>query len=206
MTAYYLRFLPNYSQTTAPLRQLLKKEEPWAWSPQCSESFSMLKKQLTSPPVLAHFSLSSPTFITCDASTAAVGAVLSQLHDGTERPIAFASRALTPTEQRYSVGEREALACVWACERWHMYVYGRHFTIRPSQQCSPRQVRDTSLSDSIAGRNASASTTITSSSRRAGKTWWQISFLAPSQPQTLLYHHTMKNQLSSKRSMHHCSQ
>ena len=37
MTAYYLRFLPNYSQTTAPLRQLLKKEEPWAWSPQCSE-------------------------------------------------------------------------------------------------------------------------------------------------------------------------
>ena len=44
-------------------------------------------------------------------------------------------------------------------------------TTRPSQQCSPRQVRDTSLSDSIAGRNASASTTITSSSRRAGKTW-----------------------------------
>ena len=38
------------------------------------------------------------------------------------------------------------------------------------------------------------------------KTWWQISFLAPSQPQTLLYHHTMKNQLSSKHSMHHCSQ
>lgn len=84
MTAYYLRFLPNYSQTTAPLRQLLKKEEPWAWSPQCLESFSMLKTQLTSPPVLAHFSLSSPTFITCDASTAAVGAVLSQLHDGRE--------------------------------------------------------------------------------------------------------------------------
>ena len=134
MTAYYLRFLPNYSQTTAPLRQLLKKEEPWAWSPQCSESFFMLKKQLTSPPVLAHFSLSSPTFITCDASTAAVGGVLSQLHDGTERPIAFASRALTPTEQRYSVGEREALACVWACERWHMYVYGRHFTIRTDHQ------------------------------------------------------------------------
>ena len=134
MTAYYLRFLPNYSQTTGPLRQLLRKEEPWDWSPQCAESFSMLKTQLTSPPVLAHFSLSSPTFITCDASAAAVGAVLSQLHDGTERPIAFASRALTPTEQRYSVGEREALACVWACERWHMYLYGRHFTIRTDHQ------------------------------------------------------------------------
>ena len=134
MTAYYLRFLPNYSQTTAPLRQLLKKEEAWDWSTQCTESFSTLKQQLTSPPVLAHFSLSCPTFVTCDASAAAVGAVLSQLHDGKERPIAFASRALTPTEQRYSVGEREALACVWACERWHMYLYGRRFTIRTDHQ------------------------------------------------------------------------
>lgn len=134
MTAYYLRFLPHYSQTTTPLRQLLRKDEPWDWSPACVEAFSTLKAQLTSPPVLAHFNLPSPTLLTCDASAAAVGAVLSQVQDGTERPIAFASRALSPTEQRYSVGEREALACVWACERWHMYLYGRHFTIRTDHQ------------------------------------------------------------------------
>ncbi|KAJ8365040.1 hypothetical protein SKAU_G00138710 [Synaphobranchus kaupii] len=115
MTAYYLRFLPHYSQTTAPLCQLLRKEEPWDWSPACAEAFCTLKAQLTSPPVLAHFNLSGPTLLTCDASAAAIGAVLSQVQDGTERPTAFASRALTPTEQRYSVGECEALACVWAC-------------------------------------------------------------------------------------------
>ncbi len=62
--------------------------------------------------------------MTCDASAVAVGAVLSQLHDGIERPIAFASRALSTAEQKYSVGEREGLACIWACERWHMYLYG----------------------------------------------------------------------------------
>ena len=112
MTAYYLRFLPHYSDTTAPLRQLLRKDEPWAWSPECAKAFSTLKKQLTSPPVLAHFDIGSPTLLTCDASNAAVGAVLSQVQDGIERPIAFASRALSETEQRYSVGEREALACV----------------------------------------------------------------------------------------------
>ncbi len=72
--------------------------------------------------------------MTCDASAVAVGAVLSQLHDGIERPIAFASRALSTAEQKYSVGEREALACIWACERWHMYLYGRSFTLRTDHQ------------------------------------------------------------------------
>ncbi|KAG1938978.1 retrotransposable element [Pimephales promelas] len=134
MTAYYLRFLPHYSQTTAPLRQLLKKEEQWHWTTACSEAVQTLKAQLTTPPVLAHFNPECLTLVTCDASDRAVGAVLSQVQDGVERPVAFASRALTPTEQRYSVGEREALACVWASERWHLYLYGRRFTLRTDHQ------------------------------------------------------------------------
>lgn len=83
-----------------------------------------LKELLTSPPVLAHFSLDCPTLVTCDASATAAGAVLSQLQNGIERPVAFASRAFSLTEQKYSTGEREALACVWACERWHAYLFG----------------------------------------------------------------------------------
>ncbi len=94
----------------------------------------MLKSQFTTPPILAHFDLDIPTIVTCDASTQALGAVLSQEQDGVERPVAFASRALTPTEQRYSVGEREALACVWATERWHLYLYRQHFTLRTDHQ------------------------------------------------------------------------
>uniref|UniRef100_A0A674DZP4 Gypsy retrotransposon integrase-like protein 1 n=1 Tax=Salmo trutta TaxID=8032 RepID=A0A674DZP4_SALTR len=134
MTAYYLRFLPHYSQTTAPLRQLLKKDEPWAWTAACSDAVRSLKSQLSTAPVLAHFDPVCPTIVTCDASAGALGAVLSQLQNGIERPVAFASRALSPTEQRYSVGEREALACVWACERWHLYLYGRLFTLRTDHQ------------------------------------------------------------------------
>lgn len=134
MTGYYLKFLPHYSETTAPLRELLRKDVPWVWSPACRDTVHSLKAQLTSPPVLAHFNISSPTFVTCDASATAVGAVLSQTQAGVEKPVAFASRALNPTEQRYSVGEREALACIWTCERWHFYLYGRSFTIRTDHQ------------------------------------------------------------------------
>lgn len=32
------------------------------------------------------------------------------------------------------MGEREAVACVWACEHWHTYLLGRHFTLRTDHQ------------------------------------------------------------------------
>jgi len=77
MTAYYLRFLPQYSATMAPLHKLLKKDAPWVWTRASSEAVQQLKTQLISPPVLAHCDLSNPTILTCDASNMAVGAVLS---------------------------------------------------------------------------------------------------------------------------------
>lgn len=134
MAAYYLRFMPRFSDSTAPLRLLLRKDAVWNWTQACRDAVQLIKQQLTSPPTLAHFSLCAPTLVTCDASGVALGAVLSQIHEGVERPVAFASRALTPAEQKYSVGEREALACLWACERWHVYLYGRVFTIRTDHQ------------------------------------------------------------------------
>ena len=86
------------------------------------------------PPILEHFDPASPTLVTCDTSSIAIGALMSQLQSDMERPIAFASHALSPTEQRYSVGEQEALACFWACESWHMYLYGREFVLRTDHQ------------------------------------------------------------------------
>ncbi|RXM37131.1 Transposon Tf2-9 polyprotein, partial [Acipenser ruthenus] len=134
MTNYYLCFVPAYADITAPLRLLLKKDAPWDWTPTCQAAIDTLKIKMTSTPTLAHFSLGASTIVTCDASAIALGAVLSQIQGGRELPVAFASRALSPTEQKYSVGEREALACIWACERWHTYLYGRHFILRTDHQ------------------------------------------------------------------------
>ena len=54
-----------------------------------------------------------------------------QFRDGTEKisAIAYASKALTDVEQRYSQIEKEALALVWACEKFHVYIYGKSFTL-----------------------------------------------------------------------------
>ena len=43
--------------------------------------------------------------------------------------MAYTSRSMTPTEQRYTQIEKEALALTWACERFADYLIGLHFHI-----------------------------------------------------------------------------
>ena len=69
------------------------------------------------------------TTVIADASPVGLGAVLAQEEDGILRPISFASRALSDVEKRYSQTEKEALALVWACERFSIYLLGRPFTL-----------------------------------------------------------------------------
>lgn len=132
---YYAKFVPLFAELCQPFRPLLKLDSEWAWSADCQRAFDTIKAKIASPPTLAHFDVEADeTLVTCDASAAALGACLSQKVGGVERPIAFASRVLSPAERKYSASEREALACLWACERWHFYLYGRRFTLITDHQ------------------------------------------------------------------------
>ena len=59
-----------------------------------------------------------------DASPVRLGAVLGQEKKGLGRAVCNASRSLSSVERRYSQTEKEALALVWACERFNLYLYG----------------------------------------------------------------------------------
>ena len=59
-----------------------------------------------------------------------LGAILVQEQNGVKRAVCFASRSLSDVERRYSQTEKEALAVVWGCERFHLYLYGlEEFTL-----------------------------------------------------------------------------
>ena len=124
------KFTPNLAERTKPLRDLLQKESDWIWGPAQQSSFDDLKKLLTSNPVLALYDPSLETIVSADASSFGLGAVLLQKQPpGEWKPVAYVSRSLTPTEQRYAQIEKEALAFTWVCEQFSTYLIGLRFHI-----------------------------------------------------------------------------
>ena len=131
LTNYVSRFVPNYSDITKPLRDLTKKETQWAWTDEHDSAFQKLKDMLTQTTTMRYFNPRAETEVIVDASPHGVGAILTQRDTDEEENhvVAYASRALTDVESRYSQTEREALAVVWACEHFHLYLFGSHFTV-----------------------------------------------------------------------------
>ncbi len=128
-SSYYRALLPNYSQRLAPMLALLKKDVPYVWTENCQKSFEWVRDYLTSDNVIAHADYSSDFILHMDASFLGMGAVLSQIQNGLERPIYFISRTLKPSEARYSTIEIEAACVIWAVAKLRCFLYGSKFTI-----------------------------------------------------------------------------
>ena len=129
MVAALTNFIPKLSTLTHPLYELLGNK-PWNWTPICKRAFNDVKCALTSETVLAHYSPSLPVELSVDASPYGLGAVIMHVYpNGTRRPIAYASRTLNEHEKRYGQIDKEALAIMFGLKRFHLYLYGRHFTI-----------------------------------------------------------------------------
>ena len=130
MASYYRRFIAGFAKIAQPLHQLTAKNVPFQWSPECETAFVTLKNKLVTPPVLVYPRFGEEFTLETDASILGLGAVLSQKQaDGRLHPVAYASRALNPTEKNYSVTELETLAVVWGITHFHSYLYGGDVTV-----------------------------------------------------------------------------
>ena len=98
--------------------------------PEHQEKFNQIKKILLKDEILGFYDPKDDTFVIADGSPVGLGAVLVQRgNSGENRIICFASKTLTATEQKYAQTERAALALVWACEKFHYYLYGKSFRL-----------------------------------------------------------------------------
>ena len=118
-------FTPKLSDLTAPLRDLLKKDAEFVWTGAHTKAFANIKAAICKETTLALFDPNKDTVIRVDASLRGIGAVLLQ----DNKPISFASKSLTDVEQRYANIERELLAVVYGCERFHTYIYGKKVVV-----------------------------------------------------------------------------
>jgi hypothetical protein len=120
--SWYRRFIENFSRVAEPLTRLTKKSSPWLWEKEQETAFQTLKCCLTTAPILRQADSTKPYRIKSDASGYAIGAVLVQGEGSEEHPVEYASRLLTKAERNYSTTEREALAVVWAVEKFRSYI------------------------------------------------------------------------------------
>ena len=130
LASYYRKFVLGFASIAAPLHALTSKLSKFAWTAECQVAFDNLKHKLISSPILAMPIDDAPYILDTDASHDSIGAILSQIQDGEERVIAYASRTLNKPEKNYCVTRKELLAIVFYMKSFRQYLLGRKFQVR----------------------------------------------------------------------------
>ena len=131
LATYLGSFIPNFADLVDPLRKLLRKGQNWEWGDQQNCAFKLLKESLEDTKTITYWKQFRETRLTGDASPFPLGAILEQKleHSDVYKVVAYASRSLTEVERRYLQTEREALAVVWGCERFWLFLLGIKFEL-----------------------------------------------------------------------------
>ena len=116
-TGFYLRCKPNFSGVVEPMRRLIKKRETFQWRLEQEHAFNRVKDLIVKAYPLAIFIRSQ--------------ILMSQR---THQIKGWGPYFCRNTQRRYSTGEKEALSCLFATERWHIFLWGRRFWLRTDHQ------------------------------------------------------------------------
>ena len=120
---------PKLATITKPLRDLLSKQNQWTWGQSQAHAFEEVKREHSHTPVLALYVPNLETTVSAIASSFGLGTVLLQRHDETMRPVAYASRAMTATEQRYFQIDKEALLTTRSLVKFSDDLYRMQFHV-----------------------------------------------------------------------------
>ena len=134
MASYYRRFVKDFSKRVHALVELTKKNNRFHWTSECQREFEDIKPTLTGPEIMECPQDDGKFILDTDACDVSIGALLSQMQDGRERLIAYASRTLSKAGRNYCVTDRELLAIRNFTEYFRQYLLGRHFTVRTDHQ------------------------------------------------------------------------
>ena len=103
---FYRRFIMDFSKISRPLYALLANDVKFEWTKECKEAFKILKKLLTSAPIMMALDWSLPFELMCDASDFALGAVLGQRINKVPHVIYYAYRTLNDAHLNCSTTEK----------------------------------------------------------------------------------------------------
>ena len=134
LCSYYRKFIKQFSKIAKPLFDLTKKTSLLIWTEDCQTAFNCLKGILTGPDIMSLPNDTDRFVLDVDACDVSIGAVLSQIQDGKEKVIGYASRTLNKSESNFCVTDKELLAIRYFVEYFRHYLLGREFTVRSDHQ------------------------------------------------------------------------
>jgi len=132
--SYFREYIPNFAELAKPLSDLTCKKIPAKipWRDVHRKAFEELKQRLCQATTesLQIVDFAKPFSIHVDASDFQVAGVLSQpSSDGSDRPVAFISLKLTPTQRAWATVEKEAFAAIWALNRFRNWIFNKSVTV-----------------------------------------------------------------------------
>lgn len=150
MVNYYRQCIPHFADIAAPLVALTHKKVKFAWGPAQDSALAGLKEALSSEKVMSFPDNQRPYRLYCDASSEAIGGVLTQQDDqGIERPIHYFSKQLSEGQKRWATVEREAYAIIFALQKLRPYLYGATFSIvtdhRPIKNLFQTEIKNSKI-------------------------------------------------------------
>ena len=128
MVNYFSKLSTHLSELVKPIRELSKV--PFNWGPEHQEVFKLVKNEIAAAAILAYYNPRKTTVLQTDASSKGLGICLLQ----EEKPVYFASKALTETQRGYVAIELESLEVAWAMEKFHHFLYANHFILETDQK------------------------------------------------------------------------
>ena len=130
LVGYYRKFIRNFAKIAKPLTMLTRMDVKFEWKEIHQDAVMKLKEAIIQAPILRYPDTTKPYIVYMDASDDACGAQLSQIHDGTEFPVAFLSHTFTDTQRRWSTPKQEAYGIYFAVKKWNYYLQGADIIVR----------------------------------------------------------------------------
>lgn len=134
MINFYRTHIPNAVKNQLLLNTYLhnakrKDKTRIHWNDTTSDAFLQCKLDLQRAVTLSYPCDDSPYAMMTDASNNCIGAVLQQKQNDTWKPLAYFSKKLTETQQKYSTYDRELLAIYLSLKHFRNLVEGRPLII-----------------------------------------------------------------------------
>ncbi|GBG67695.1 hypothetical protein CBR_g823 [Chara braunii] len=130
LASYYRRFIKGFAEIAGPLTNLLCKDQPLIWTPECDQAFSKLKAALISATVLIRPDPEKPFVLITDWQPEAISAILAQVGpSGLESVVEYASKSVPACKRNFAAPTGECYAALWGISHFRAYLYGRKFTL-----------------------------------------------------------------------------